>query len=289
MRPTRYFRASALAASLVTAAIACNTTDPTNGNTNDLEGFQRCSDDGDCNGKTCCNGRCEDISLSMRACGTCGNTCEAPTYCTGTTCAPFSFDALCNNGEILVVHREGKLVDGEQDDPGPDNEASDALGVALSDLCDNLTPPSAVIAEADVLEGKNEGPLTTGRGTLLVIGGGRVFSGVINYLDDVDVTPVELVIGADGDAFQLVVRSQRRVVAADRLTQLSASRDYIIGQAIYDATSGTQVLSVYGIFRGGTSMGAQYFTTLAAQASTAGERWFVARAEGGTVTRLAGE
>lgn len=284
-----YSRASALVATLIVAAIACSTTDPTLENANDLEGIQRCSNDGDCDGGTCCNGRCEDISLSMRACGTCGNTCEAQTFCTGTTCAPFSFDALCGNAEILIVHREGKFVDGAQDDPSPDNDAGDAINAAFSDLCNNLTPPGAVVAEADILQGENEGPLTTGRGTLLIVAGGRVFSGVVNYLDNVDVTPVELVVGADGDSFQLVIRSQRRVIVADRLTNLSATRDFIIGQAVYDATSGTQVLNVYGIFRGGTAMGAQYFTTLAAQASTAGDRWFVAKSEDGTVTRLAGE
>ncbi len=274
---------------MVAATAACSTTDPTLENANELEGIQRCDADGDCGGRTCCDGRCEDVSLSMRACGACGNTCAAPTYCTGSRCAPFAFEAICSNDELRIVHRAAKLVDGENDDPAPDNQAADDLAVALADLCNNTLATATVIGEDDVLEGANAGPLATGRGTGLIVAGGRVFSGVIDYLDNADVTPVELVVGGDGDSFQLVVRSQRRVIVTDRLTALSPSRDYIIGQAIYDDTSGTQVLNVYGIFRGGTSMGAIYFAELAAQSSAVGERWFVAKAENGAVTRLAGE
>lgn len=268
---------------------ACNTTDPTLDDASQLEGIQRCEDDNDCNGGTCCANRCENVSLSMRACGACGNACTAPTFCNGVTCAPFSFDALCNNNEIIVVHRDAKVVDGQNDDPAPDNDAADDIAVSLAEICNDLLPPSAVTPEDDVLDSPGTGPLTTGRGTLLIVAGGRVYSGIVEYLDDVDVTPVELVVGGDGDSFQIVARSQRKVVVSDRLTALGPTRDYIIGQAIYDATSGTQVLNVYGIFRGGTSMGAAYFAGLANQATAAGERWFVAKAENGSVTRLAGE
>ena len=276
-------KAAALCAAAI--AIACSTT-PTFDD-DDLAGIDRCESDDDCDGRTCCTGRCEDLSLSMRACGSCGNSCTPASYCTGVQCAPFRVGTICENPEILVVHRQGKFVDGSTDDPGPDNLAADALAAALADVCGDTTPP-AVAPEEGFLQGENEGPLTTGRGTALIVAGGRVFSGIINYLDNADMTPVELVLGSDGVDFQLVSRSQRRVIVADRLSTLSDTHDYVIGQAIYDATSGTQVLNVYGIFRGGTTVGAQYFGNLG-QATTAGTRWFVAKIENGSVTRLAGE
>ena len=281
-----WFRAAALCAYAMTIALACSTTNPTQ-EIDALEGIDRCESDDDCDGRTCCNRRCEDLSLSMRACGACGNACAASTYCSGTQCLPLRFNTVCDSPEILVVHREGKFVDGATDDPTADNLAADELGATLADLCGS-PPPVAVVPEAGLLEGENAGPLTTGRGTALVVAGGRAYSGIINYLDNTDNTPVELVLGSDGVGFQLVARSQRRVVVADRLSTLSDTRDYIIGQAIYDQTSGTQVLNVYGIFRGGTTVGAEYFAQLA-PATLAGQRWFVAQIDNGTVTRLAGE
>ncbi len=279
-----WLRAVALCAFAMT--IACSTTNPTD-EVDNLEGIVRCESDDDCDGRTCCSGRCEDLSLSNRACGACGNTCAASTYCTGTTCAPLRFDTVCDSAEILVVHREGKFVDGGTDDPTADNQAADELGAALADVCGSAKTV-AVVPEVEILEGQNEGPLNTGRGTALIVAGGRAYSGIINYLDDTDNTPVELVLGSDGIDFQLVSRSQRRVLVADRLSTLNDQHDYVIGQAIYDQTSGTQFLNVYGIFRGGTTQGAEYFAGLA-QSTVANQRWFVAQVDNGTVTRLAGE
>lgn len=263
------------------SAMACGGTNPAG--TSDPGA---CTVQGDCESGQCCDNRCENFSVSMRACGGCGNACNDGDYCTGTSCEIMTFGTLCNNGSARVVQRDAKAVDGQPDDPTADNEAAATLGTSLSTMCHGLAPATTT-EDAVLQEDKNKG-LNTSHGDLLVVAGGSVYSSVIAYLDEADVTPVEMVLGANG-AFQLVSRSQRRVLAADNLQNLSATRDYIVGQAIYDSTSGTQILNVYGIFKGGTTAGATYFSKLAGQSQTSGQRWFVAKTEGGTLTRLAGE
>jgi hypothetical protein len=245
-----------------------------------------CQTDADCDVGVCCDTHCEDLTVSMRACGACGVACGDNDFCTGTECASFSFSALCANTSIRIVQRDAKAIAGQTDDPSIDNDAAVSLGNSLATLCSASAPDS--VNETAILQSENSGPLTTGHDDLLIVAGGRVYSYVMDYLDNADVTPVELVVAANGNDFQLVSRSERRVIVLDKITNLSETRDYIVGQAIYDATSGTQILNVYGIFRAGTTTGADYFANLIGQPATSGQRWFVAKLEDGTLTRLAG-
>lgn len=252
----------------------------------DTDVIVRCGDAGACDdGLTCCASRCEDLTVSMRACGACGVACDpVDEYCTGATCASVNFDSLCASAEYRVVHRQQKNnVEGEIDDPTLDNTAANAIATAFAASCGVDAPTPVVVEEASVATPR--GPLTTTRGTTVIVAGGRIYSDVVAYLDDVDVTPVELVVH-DYD-FQLVARAERRVVVQDSLSQLDADHDYLVGQAIYDATGGAFILDIYGIFQPGTQQAVAYFTAQLGDVAFGTTRWFIARYENGTVTLLA--
>ncbi|MBC7792291.1 MAG: hypothetical protein H7Z43_01170, partial [Clostridia bacterium] len=132
--------------------------------------------------------------------------CNVDEFCTGTACAPTDFRSLCDSTDFRTVHRETKQVDNQVDDPSIDNDAADSLAQAFRTFCGAQAPVSFVSAEADIIA--PGGRLATVRGTTLIVAGGRVYSAVIDYLDNEDVTPVELVVTGN-DTFQLVARSQR--------------------------------------------------------------------------------
>ena len=267
-------------------ALACGDSDSA-GPTPDEEDALRCESTNDCEaGLTCCNFHCDDVQLSVRSCGACGATCTVAEYCDGSACLDLDIRALCAAADFTVVHRAEKDVDGQPDDPSLDNQASDDVADAFHTFCGGSTPAPVPMNEADLYI--RDSGLVTGRGTTLIVAGGRVYSDVIAYLDDTDVTPVELIVTAES-TFQLVARSERRVIVEDSLTALNENRDYIVGQAVYDEKSGTWVLNVYGIFQPGTQAAAAYFSDQIQNASFGARRWFIARYENGTITQLAGE
>ncbi len=284
------FWAVAAASVMVWSASGCGNNNPSQGQSTDESGTEQpCNSDKDCNdGAACCSGQCEDLGLSNDACGACGVQCTANQYCTGTACVANTFSALCGNANFKVIHRGAKSVSGTTDDPSTDNAAADSLATSLGTLCGPTSPTAVVTAETDVLANSTAGPLTTGRGTTMIVSGGRIYSYIIDYMDDQDVTPVELVVTTN-DNFQIVSRSERKVIVQDSLDNLNENLDYVVGQSIYDATSGTQLLNVYGIMITGTTTGVAYFAQQVAQAGFGSTFWFVGKVQNGTVTRLDGQ
>jgi hypothetical protein len=229
---------------------------------------QACDSDGDCPGaQTCCDGRCANTALSSSNCQACGTSCSAAQYCAASGCSALTFDALCANATAR------KIYDGNT----TDQQAADQVATAFVAAC---APQSVSVSSMQQSAGtaSNGGP-NGGRGVTYIVAGGGVYQDIAEYLNTEGFSPVK--VTSDGFNFQ-IKRLNGQAIVTDNFAAIDPAhggyenKDYFVIHAAYDDASGTLVLSVYGIYPMGTTVGAWYFANVLATSSSAfNQRWLV--------------
>jgi Stigma-specific protein, Stig1 len=218
-----------------------------------------CGDAGSCApGWDCCAGRCTEPTLDPAHCGQCTTTCTASQFCGLGQCRAPSFENLCRQATLWVVH-----------DPYPaDNAVGDAMAAALASTC-GLTAATfdGGSGVQDPLTGE---PLQLG--TVLVTPGGTFGQTMVGWLQANRVAPV--VAPIDGPTMQYT-HPDGGVIASAPWTALNGSHDIVVVQLIR-APGGALVLNGYGVFAQGTTAAGWYFVNkLLPTYATLTQVWYV--------------
>lgn len=211
-------------------------------------------------GFACCQGRCVDVTVDPRFCGSCDAGCTATQACAAATCVGSAVSSLCALPSAVV------LLNGLE----TDDDAGTVIGEALATACAPPVTVHAVARDAGYYNPVTGQPVRLGE--LYVVAGGRYVQPVANYLETS--RTAYLTFTSDMQDVR-VLRPDGGVLVTTPITALTASHDYFVVQLVR-TPSGAPVLGVYGFTVIGTRMAAWYvINTVLPNRMSATQRWYL--------------